>query len=86
VVAAHLNATTLRLEGTGFRFASSKAAIRVLIDGVDVPVQRYGPIDESRDEVMVTLPETLTGRGEVDVFLIVDGVLSNVARLDCGGR
>jgi len=79
--------TTLRLEGTGFRFASSKDAIAVLVDGIRVAVESFGPMAaEGRDVVAVKLPGELIGRGEVDVYLVVDGAISNVVRLDCGGR
>jgi uncharacterized protein (TIGR03437 family) len=79
--------TTLRLEGTGFRFASSKQAIVVLVDGVRAPVESFGPMAaEGRDVVAVKLPDELIGRGEVDVYLVVDGVISNVVQLHCGGQ
>jgi uncharacterized protein (TIGR03437 family) len=77
--------TSVRLEGTGFRYASSIAAVQVIIDGVSVPVESFGPIPQtSRDQVTVKLPDQLIGRGEVDVRMIVDGALSNVARMNCG--
>lgn len=79
-------ATTVCLEGTGFRFASSKAAILVNIDGIVVPVETYGPVAESsRDVVTVKLPDALIGHGELDLFMVVDGAISNVVRIHCGG-
>jgi uncharacterized protein (TIGR03437 family) len=79
--------TTVRLEGTGFRLTSSKAAIRVMIDGVAVPVESFGPMgDSTRDQVTIKLPNELIGRGEADVAMIADGALSNVARINCGRR
>lgn len=72
--------TRLHLEGTGFRHASS---VRVVIDGTVLPVESFGPMpSSSRDQLMVKLPDTLIGRGETDVYLIADGALSNVARIN----
>jgi cytochrome c peroxidase len=74
--------TTVRLDGVGFRFASS---VRAFVDGVSVPVESFGPNPGgSRDHVIVKLPDQLIGRGEVDLFLIANGTLSNVARINCG--
>ncbi len=74
--------TTIRLEGTGFRHAG---AVSVIIDGIALPIESFGPMpSSSRDQVIVKLPATLTGRGETDVYLIADGRLSNVARINLG--
>jgi uncharacterized protein (TIGR03437 family) len=79
--------TTVRLEGTGFRFASSRAAVQVMVDGVEVPVETFGPMpDSSRDEVTIKLPDDFIGRGEEDLYLRADGTLSNVVRINCGRR
>ncbi len=77
--------TTLRLEGTGFRHTASPAAIRVTIDDVPAPVVSYGPIAGiGRDQITVRMPDTLRGRGEVDIMMWVADTYSNVARIDCG--
>jgi uncharacterized protein (TIGR03437 family) len=77
--------TTLRLEGTGFRHASSLAGIRVTVDDVPVPVVSYRPLPgNGRDELIVRLPNALQGRGEKDLVMTVDGVVSNVVQIDCG--
>ncbi len=77
--------TTLRLEGSGFRFTSAKTALHVTVDGLTVPVESYGPLPEDgRDQVTVRLPDSLIGRGEVEVFLTAHGVLSNVVQIYCG--
>src|SRR5262249_17968734 len=68
--------TTVRIEGTGFRFTSSRASVQVIVDGNAVPVEGFGPIpnnSHSRDQVTIRLPKELRGRGEVDLFLIADG-------------
>ncbi len=77
--------TTLRLEGSGFRFTSAKSALRVTVDGLPVPVDSYGPMSQDgRDQITVRLPDALIGRGEVEVFLTADGALSNVVQIHCG--
>jgi cytochrome c peroxidase len=75
--------TTLRLEGTGFRYAT---AVKVFIDGMEMPLQSYGPEpNSSRDQATIKVPDTLIARGEVDVQLIADKHLSNIVRITCGG-
>jgi uncharacterized protein (TIGR03437 family) len=79
--------TRLRIEGTGFRHASSTAAIVVTVDGISVPVESFRAMPNgSRDEVTVTLPASLIGRGEVELLMTVDGALSNVVRIHCGTK
>ncbi len=77
--------TTVRLEGSGIRHAGPHAAIRVMVGDVAAPVLSYGPLDQrGRDRITVRLPDALQGVGETDLFLTVDGRLSNVARIHCG--
>ena len=77
--------TTVRIEGTGFRFTSSTASVHVIVDGIAVPVEGFGPIpNDSHDQVTIRLPKELRGRGEVDLWLVADGALSNVVRINCG--
>jgi uncharacterized protein (TIGR03437 family) len=75
--------TTVRLEGTGFRFAKPKT-IQVDVGGTSVPVESFGLWRDSLDQVSIKLPNDLIGRGDVDLFLIADGKLSNVVRINCG--
>jgi len=83
----HRASTSVRIEGTGFRFASSKAAVHVTIDGIAVPVESFGPVPESSlDHVTIRLPDELIGHGEADLLLIADGALSNVVRINCDRR
>jgi uncharacterized protein (TIGR03437 family) len=75
------------MEGTGFRFVSSKAALRVTIDGIPVPVEAFGPAPgSSNDQITVKLPDELIGHGESDVVLTADGALSNVVRINIGSQ
>jgi cytochrome c peroxidase len=77
---------TLRLEGNGFRHARSNADFNVMIGEVSVPIISYGPEPgmPGRDWLTVNLPADLIGYGETDLFLRVNGALSNVVRIDCG--
>ena len=78
--------TTVRLPGSGIRNAGAKAAIRVTVGGVAVPVVSFGAADDvGRDQVTIELPTELRGVGETDLAMTVNGVLSNVVRIHCGG-
>lgn len=74
---------TLALFGTGIRGFSALAAMTATIGGVDSPVIGAGPVQGSvgLDEVDVSLPATLAGRGEVDLRLTVDGKGANTVRV-----
>lgn len=77
--------TTVRLAGSGIRNAGVHAAIRVTVGRVDVPVISYGAADDvGRDQVTIQLPAELRGVGETELVMTVNGVLSNVVRIDCG--
>jgi cytochrome c peroxidase len=79
--------STLRLAGSGFRHASSIADFQVMVGEVVVPVLSFGPGDgPGGDQVTVRLTDDLIGYGETDVLMRVRGVLSNVVRLNCGGK
>lgn len=74
--------TSVRIDGTGFRYAKS---VEVIVDGVSVPVEKFAPVPQnSLDQVTFTLPDKLIGRGEVDLYISAQGVLSNVVRIDVG--
>lgn len=79
--------STLRLEGTGFRHARSNLEFQVMIGDVAVPVLSFGPVggNPARDQLMVRLPDELIGYGETDLLVKVNGVSSNVVRINCGG-
>jgi hypothetical protein len=69
----------LLLYGTGIRGLSSPAAAQVRIGGTEAQVTYAGAQGdfEGLDQVNVILPRSLEGRGEVDVFLTVDGQVAN---------
>ena len=70
---------TLTLTATGLRWAQSFVAY---VAGQQVPVQDFGPQSVSGlDQVDITLPASLAGSGEVSLYLVADGNMSNVASL-----
>ena len=73
----------LSLFGTGIRGASSPGAVAVRVGGVIAPVQYAGPQPEfaGLDQVNVRLPASLSGKGEVDLELTVEGIAANVVRI-----
>ena len=78
--------TTVRLVGSGIRNAGPHATIRVTVGGVAVPVVSFGAADDvGRDQVTIQLPAELRGAGESDLAMTVNGMLSNVVRIHCGG-
>jgi uncharacterized protein (TIGR03437 family) len=81
-VAAARN-VTLVLFGTGIRGLSALAAVTATIGGVNSPVIGAAPLQGSTglDEVDVTVPATLAGRGAVDLRLTVDGKVANTVRV-----
>jgi uncharacterized protein (TIGR03437 family) len=74
----------LVLFGTGIRHRSALTNVKATIGGIEIPVDYAGPQAGfvGLDQVNVKLPRTLTGRGEVDVLLTVDGKSSNVVKLN----
>jgi uncharacterized protein (TIGR03437 family) len=69
----------LILYGTGIRNRSSLANVTANIGGTNVPVLYAGPQPsfEGLDQVNVTLPASLSGSGEINVVLTVDGQTAN---------
>ncbi len=78
--------TTLRLEGTGFRNAPAQTAIVALAGGVRLPAISILPMAEQpgRDYLTLVVPDSLIGRGEMDLWVRVAGQLSNVVRVNFG--
>ncbi len=77
----------LILYGTGLRQRRALDAVRVQVDGLDVPVLYAGTQGEltGLDQVNISLPRDLSGRGEVDVVLTVDGFAANTVRISLAG-
>ncbi|MEO6725984.1 MAG: hypothetical protein ABIP14_11880, partial [Blastocatellia bacterium] len=78
------NQVFLVLFGTGIRFRSALSGVTATIGGVPVPVQYAGPQGTfvGLDQLNIGLPASLTGRGEVDLVLTVDGKPSNTVRVN----
>ena len=74
----------LALYGTGFRNRSSLANVQVTINGVSVPVQFVGaqPSFPGLDQANVSLPASLSGAGNTNVALTVDGQVSNTVMVN----
>lgn len=73
----------LILYGTGIRHRSDPARIVCYINGVDLPVDYAGtqPQYPGLDQVNVRLPASLSGAGQVNATLTVDGIVSNAVTL-----
>ena len=74
----------LALYGTGIRLRSGLANVSASIGGIMLPLVYAGAQGNfvGVDQANVLLPRTLTGRGEVDVTLTVDGRVSNIVRVN----
>lgn len=69
------------LFGTGLRYGSQAATLT--IDGVEVPATFMGAQGTfvGLDQVNFQIPQSLAGRGEVDLVLSVDGKAANTVRV-----
>jgi uncharacterized protein (TIGR03437 family) len=74
----------LILYATGLRHRSTLSAVTVTIGGVSAEVSYAGPQGYyvGLDQVNVLIPRSLTGRGEVDAVLNVDGKTANTAKVN----
>jgi uncharacterized protein (TIGR03437 family) len=74
----------LTLYGTGFRNRSSLANVQVTVNGVSVPVQFAGaqPSFPGLDQANVSLPASLSGAGNANIVLTVDGQVSNTVMVN----
>jgi uncharacterized protein (TIGR03437 family) len=74
----------LQLYGTGIRGASSLSAVAAKVGGENATVEYAGPQGGfvGLDQVNVSLPRTLAGRGEVEVVLTVDGRTANTVAVN----
>lgn len=70
--------------GTGFRNRSSLGAVTCTIGGVAADVLFAGSQDGyvGLDQANIAIPRSLTGRGNVDVVLRVDGVAANTVTIN----
>ncbi len=77
--------TLLRMDVSGVRNATPNDQITVTIDGEDVPVLAFGVANQQgKDFLTVEVPQSLRGRGEVDLVARVNGRISNSVRVRIG--
>lgn len=71
----------VELYGTGSRGAAS---VQCYVGGQTVPVLYAGPVAAyaGLDQVNISIPKSLAGTGDVRMYLVADGVASNVAGLN----
>lgn len=70
----------LSLSATGIRYAQSVTAY---IAGQQIPIQDFQPQPTPGfDQVDIPLPPSLAGSGEVSVYIIADGVVSNMTTIN----
>jgi uncharacterized protein (TIGR03437 family) len=84
-IALRSNTTVyLILYGTGIRGRGSLANVTANINGIDLPVLYAGPqlTYEGLDQVNLALPLSLSGSGQVNVVLTVNGQTANVVTVD----
>jgi len=74
---------TLILFGTGIRFRSALSTVTCNIGGASAPVSFAGAQGDfvGLDQVNVSLPRSLMGRGEVEIKFTVDGKEANTGRV-----
>ncbi len=77
----------LLLFGTGLRYRSSLTAVTCQLGGVASEVLFVGEVSglAGLDQVNLSVPRALTGRGEVDLVLTVDGSTANTVRVAFAG-
>lgn len=73
----------LILFGTGLRYRSALSSVSARIGGTAVPVLFAGAQGNlvGLDQVNLSLPRSLAGRGELDVVLTVEGKMANVVKV-----
>jgi len=75
----------LILFGTGLRFLSNLSAASAMVGGSAIPVLYVGPQGDfvGLDQVNLgPVPRSLTGRGEVDISLSVEGKAANIVKVN----
>lgn len=75
--------TYLTLYGTGIRNRSHPARVKVRLGELEVPVEYTGPQGTyvGLDQINVKIPPSLGGRGELNVSVIVDGIITNLVTI-----
>lgn len=76
----------LVLYGTGLRRRSSLTNVKVLIGGVQAEISFLGAHSKlvGVDQMNIKLPQTVRGRGAVDVVVTIDGKTANTVTINIG--
>ena len=74
----------LVLFGTGIRYRNSLINVIVKIAGLEVPVEYAGPQGAyvGVDQINLKIPNSLAGKGDVDVTVTVEGKMANIVRVN----
>ncbi len=74
----------LEVYGTGLRFNSGLPGVQCLLGGTPADVSYAGPQGTyvGLDQINILIPKTLTGRGEVDLELMVDKQKANMVKVN----
>ncbi|HMV83059.1 MAG TPA: FG-GAP-like repeat-containing protein [Blastocatellia bacterium] len=73
----------LILYGTGFRYRTGLSEVVARLDEIETPVLFAGPLEGfvGSDQCNIRLPSSLAGRGNVEIFLLVEGKASNTVKI-----
>ncbi|MGH9766735.1 MAG: hypothetical protein ACREAB_04805 [Blastocatellia bacterium] len=73
----------LVLFGTGLRGRNELSGVTVIVGGADAEVTYAGPqaMLVGLDQINLRLPSSLSGKGEADVTVIVDGIPANTVKV-----
>jgi uncharacterized protein (TIGR03437 family) len=74
----------LILFGSGIRSRSAQTTVTARLAGIDLPVSYAGPQDNfvGLDQLNIGLSRGLSGKGEADLTLVVDGIAANLVRVN----
>ncbi len=73
----------LLLYGTGVRYRGALPDVKVLVDGIETPVTFAGRQTDyaGLDQINVKLPRALSGRGEVNVTVVIQNKSANSVKI-----
>jgi uncharacterized protein (TIGR03437 family) len=74
----------LAIYGTGWRLLSDVSRVSVTLGGVPGTVTYIGPqlVFVGLDQINLLVPRSMANRGEVDMFVTIDGVTTNISRVN----
>lgn len=74
----------LILFGTGWRGRSDLSKVQVQVGGIAAPVLFAGPqgVFIGEDQINMSLPRSLAGKGEVALTMTVDGMIANAVKVN----